>query len=124
MAGDDLITRAEPRNKRGTTMKGRAEGRPPRILIRSVYFAQVCWSNLRPQGKMKMEGTLKILRSTVPIGAYGRQLTSTEIRDIRAAGYHVSNSAIVQQNRAAHLGIVYNPTNGGYTNSGILVETK
>lgn len=71
-----------------------------------------------------MENSLKILRSEIPAGAYGRKLTSTEIREIRASGHRISGRAIVQQNRAAHLGIVYNPMSGGWAHSGILVETK
>jgi len=71
-----------------------------------------------------MQNILKILRSEIPAGAYGRSLTSTELRDIRAAGHSVSSRAIVQQNRASHLGVVYNPQSGGWAHSGILVETK
>jgi len=78
-----------------------------------------------PTGKWKetaMKTILKILRAEIPAGAYGRRLTSTEIRDIRAAGKRVSNRAIVQQNRAPPLGIVYNPFANGWSHSGILVE--
>lgn len=68
--------------------------------------------------------TLKILRSRIPVGGYGRPLTRAEIGDIRRTGQTVSNAAIVQQDRADYRGVVYNPSKGGgYAHSGIIVET-
>lgn len=65
-----------------------------------------------------------ILRSTIAPGGFGRPLTSTERRSLRALGWRVSERAIVV--RASfdrpNAGTVYFPARGGgWNNAGIYV---
>lgn len=72
-----------------------------------------------------MTNVPSILRSLIPAGGFGRELTSTEIRAARRAfpGTPVSNAAIVVQDCADYRGIIYNPQQGGgYSHSGIVVQ--
>lgn len=71
-----------------------------------------------------MKNDLNILRSRIPSGGFGRTLTSTEIRDIRKAGFRCSSQASVIQNGADYVGVVYFPYGGGLSNSGITVGLK
>ena len=64
-----------------------------------------------------------ILRKRIPQGGFGRPLTSTERRELRALGMSCSNKCIVVQAHGdPYSGIVYNPCpTGGYSHAGIYV---
>ena len=67
-----------------------------------------------------------VLRKPIPVGGFGRTLTSTECRDLRTLGWSCSTSWIVvrQVSNMPHLGIVYQPGHErGYSHAGIYVET-
>ena len=58
--------------------------------------------------------TLSILRSEIPAGGFGRELTSTEARELRAAGYSVPRgSAVLRAHGLSTRGYFYRPAAGG-----------
>lgn len=70
-----------------------------------------------------------ILRSPIPLGGFGRPLTSTERADLRAYGWRrVSERAIVVRDIRDNglLGVVYypiqNPAVHAYSSAGIYVQ--
>lgn len=75
---------------------------------------------------MKYSDRIPVLNSSIPFGGFGRHLTSSECKSIREYGYSCSERwIVVQAYDSAQYGIVYSPgKNGGYSHSGIYVETK
>lgn len=70
-----------------------------------------------------------ILNSPIPIGTFGRNLTSAECRALRKLGWTVSERYIVVRQifDSGNIGIVYKPAKGkacGYYHCDIYVETK
>lgn len=75
----------------------------------------------------KTSNRAKILNSPIPMGGFGRTLTSAECRALRSLGWTVSERYIVtrQVSDIAELGIIYHPApTGGYNHAGIYVRTK
>lgn len=68
---------------------------------------------------------LIVLRSVVPAGGYGRSLTATELRGLRAAGVTAPRGSIVlRAHGLEHRGHLYRPiTSGGYSSVDGLVLT-
>jgi hypothetical protein len=69
---------------------------------------------------------LPILTRSIPAGGFGRSLTATECRRLRAQGYRLSRRWIVVRHADRdHLGIVYQPSRrGGYDHAGIYVTNE
>ena len=69
-----------------------------------------------------MEDRINILTREIPMG--GRNLTSTEQKRIRAAGYPCGRWFVVRAYASPNHGIVYKPCRtGGMDHAGIYVET-
>ena len=73
-----------------------------------------------------MTTTHAILRRPIPQGGFGRSLTETECRALRAKGVSCSRRWIVVRRvfDINSLGILYYPApGGGYNNAGVWVST-
>ena len=68
---------------------------------------------------------IAILNSPIPFGGFGRKLTSTECKKLRANGHKCSETWIVTRAYdSPHNGIVYYPCKtGGYNHANIYVTT-
>jgi hypothetical protein len=68
-----------------------------------------------------------VLNSPIPQGFYGRNLTSTECKALRALGVRCSERYIVTRHaESAHYGIIYKPSHqgSGFDNTGVTVQEK
>lgn len=75
---------------------------------------------------MKYSDRIAVLNSSIPFGGFGRHLTSSECKNLRAAGHKCSTSwIVVRAFDSANDGIVYYPCKtGGYNHAGVFVTTK
>ncbi len=63
---------------------------------------------------MTVSAQYPILSKPIPEGGFGRSLTSTEVRKLRACGVpKVSTRCVVVQAGAPHIGTLYRPNTGG-----------
>ena len=71
-----------------------------------------------------MKRIANILNSEIPIGGFGRSLTSAECKKLRDAGISCSERwAVVRRNDSPTTGILYYPAaSGGLTNAGVIVD--
>jgi len=75
---------------------------------------------------MKYSDRIEVLNSEIPRGGFGRRLTSSECKNIRAEGHSCSETWIVTRayDSPDH-GILYYPCkSGGYNHADIYVETR
>jgi hypothetical protein len=68
----------------------------------------------------------EILCSDIPMGGFGRELTSHELKLLRAAGCSLSSSSIVVRDYdSPNMGSIYEPAKGGgFNRSGISVQRR
>ena len=73
-----------------------------------------------------MANAYKILNREIPFGGFGRKLTSSELKALRAEGIRgLSNDSIVVQQGSAEFGQVYIPSKpSGYGSTDIFVGRK
>ena len=74
-------------------------------------------------GGSDMKWTPRILNKPIPQGGFGRRLTSSEIKKIRANGWKCGkNWIVVRAYDSSSAGIVYSPCKtGGFNHAGIYV---
>lgn len=75
---------------------------------------------------MQYSDRIPVLNSAIPMGGFGRHLTSAECKNIREYGYSCSERwIVVQAHCSSNDGIVYRPCRErGYDHADIYVRTK
>jgi len=69
---------------------------------------------------------LPILNTNIPVGGFGRRLTSTELKSLRKYGYTAHRNSIVVRydNNCSSDGVIYYLNKNMYTNQRIRAITK